>query len=267
MNYCNKEINLSDLQLNAVGEQYCPPGHFNGPKIRENYLFHFIFSGKGIFRTHEKTYHLSANQGFFIGDSSPIYYKADENDPWHYGWIQIEKNESEKFFKELSLSPESPIYTAKQNNNIYEHFKNLLESMSQAINYETIAYLLKLFSALTMNNVLYKEQLAVPNYIQQAEQYILNYYHSNTLRISDIAYSIGIDRSYLSRLFADKFGLSPQKYLLQTRMEKAKFFLETTIHPINIVATSVGYPYIYAFSKTFKKYYGLSPSQMRSSKT
>ena len=105
------------------------------------------------------------------------------------------------------------------------------------------------------------------DYLQKAEQYILHHYHSPDLRIGALASEIGIDRSYLTRLFDNILGVNPQEYLLKLRMEKAKTFLQTTSYSVGMIANSVGYPNIDAFSKMFRRVYGCSPSSVRKGQT
>lgn len=258
-------LSVEDLKISSIGEQFCPPGHFNGPTIRENYIFHFVISGKGFFETHGKTYHLTANQGFLIGDLTPIYYKADTDDPWHYFWIIFSGEQAEKFFSDLDLSPEKPIYTAHPENGIYKSFKACMLAFEHPSSYTQLSSFYSLLFELLQSVEGSAKQYSRESdeYVRRATQYILNNFHSSYLRISDIALSIGIDRSYLSRIFTEKLGKSPRQYLLDLRMEKAKTYLQSTSYTVQTIANSVGYPEIGAFSKMFSRYYGVPPTKVR----
>ena len=264
MEYYNSENKLKDLSILAVGEQYCAPEHFNGPKVREPILFHFVFSGKGIFKTHGKTYELHGNQGFIISDTSPVYYKADKNDPWHYGWVLFTGKTAQSIMKKLRLSSKHPIYTAIQQNNIYNTFKKLLIAKSKNNELDSFANFFSYISTLVEHNVLSPNNQKTANlsYAQKAEEYIRLNYHL-PLRIQDVANYVAIDRSYLTRIFVEKFGKSPQEYLLQLRMEKAKTLLQNTNYMVQTVAELVGYQNIESFTKIYKKHYGYSPSQTK----
>ena len=99
-------------------------------------------------------------------------------------------------------------------------------------------------------------------YFEHALQYIQLNYNKN-IHIQDIADYIGITRSYLHYLFNKKERLSPQKYLLNYRMNMAKKLLSTTDMLIKDVALNVGYEDSLAFSKVFRNHTGLSPSVYR----
>ena len=256
---------FDDFIFLNIGNEYCAPGHFNGPKMRDMKIFHYIFSGKGIFECMGKTYHLSANQGFFIEQNVPIYYKADEEDPWHYGWIGIGGKQATSIFNKLFLTPQTPIYYAHPSADLYPAFKNCIYQCKVGTSNDIFAALFSYVAALEKNSVrqISSKQKFKPSYAEEAEQYILLNYHSNDVKIEKIADAVGINRRYLTRLFVAKFHCSPQQYLLRLRMERAKSFLQTTNYSVLTVANSVGYPSIDAFSKIYKSYFGCAPSQTR----
>ena len=62
-------------------------------------------------------------------------------------------------------------------------------------------------------------------------------------------------------MFKKTIGCSPQEYLVEFRMEKAKNLLKNTDMPINAVAAAVGYQDQLAFSKIFKQNFTVSPKE------
>ena len=59
--------------------------------------------------------------------------------------------------------------------------------------------------------------------------------------MNDIAKAIHLSEKYMYRLFKERFNISPQKYLLKTRMEVAKSLLLQKNISIKEVACMVGY--------------------------
>ena len=64
------------------------------------------------------------------------------------------------------------------------------------------------------------------------------------------------------KVFKTSSGKTPQQYLTQLRMEKAKALLTHTDTPINIVAEKVGYQSPSAFSRKFKQHFATSPKDL-----
>ena len=62
-------------------------------------------------------------------------------------------------------------------------------------------------------------------------------------------------------MFFKVYGASPIHYLSEFRIKKAKSILKSDYDSIEQVAQSVGYNSIYHFSKMFKQYVGVSPTE------
>jgi AraC-like DNA-binding protein len=98
-------------------------------------------------------------------------------------------------------------------------------------------------------------------YVNHALDYIRKNY--DTIRVTDVARYIGINRSYLTNIFKKKMGVSPQEYLLQYRLDKGSKLLLETRMSIQEVAQKIGYDNPLTFSKMFKSVYGVSPRNYR----
>lgn len=102
-------------------------------------------------------------------------------------------------------------------------------------------------------------------YVRHAMEYISHHYQEK-VKINELADYIGVNRSYLTSSFKKAVGCSPQEYLVNLRMEKAKNLLKNTDMPINAVAAAVGYQDQLAFSKIFKQNFTVSPKEYRKTK-
>jgi AraC-like DNA-binding protein len=83
------------------------------------------------------------------------------------------------------------------------------------------------------------------------------------LSLNEIAQSINVSPWHLCRLFKLGTGTSVNQYLLGLRMQKAKELLETTCLRVKEIMNQVGIRDESHFARTFKKLYGVSPSQYR----
>ena len=72
------------LSVYNVGYEKCQGLHSWGSGVRDHYLIHHIISGKGVYKTPQGEYHLSAGDTFLIYPYTVITYTADKNDPWEY---------------------------------------------------------------------------------------------------------------------------------------------------------------------------------------
>lgn len=85
----------------------------------------------------------------------------------------------------------------------------------------------------------------------------------NDITVQQVAEKVNLDRSYFSTLFKAEMGISPQKYLMNLRLEKAAELLTIYGESSTMAGISVGYPDLYHFSKIFKQHFGYSPREYR----
>ena len=217
---------FSDLYLCFCGYEACQPFHSYGPAVRPNYVIHYIISGKGTFTIGNRTYRLTAGQGFFLMPNVRTYYEADADDPWTYLWIGFDGEKAASYVQELGLSEEHPVYQCN--------------------------FSLADPSARESGNL----------YVEKAVEFIRNNY-SNEILVSDIARYVCINRSYLYTLFQKYLHTSPQDYLSSCRITRALELLSYTDLSIETVAFSCGYRNAEVFTKAFRQKQGMTPSAYR----
>lgn len=86
---------------------------------------------------------------------------------------------------------------------------------------------------------------------------------SEPLKVSQIASHFSYNEKYLSHLFRQKSGITLKQYMLEQKMELAKFLLTDTNQNINEIAAQLGYKDSHNFMKSFKKIVGLTPTEFR----
>lgn len=96
--------------------------------------------------------------------------------------------------------------------------------------------------------------------LQPAVRYMLTHYDDPDVTNERLAQLCGISTVYFRKSFEKAYGLSPIRYLHQYRMQKAKDLLLSDYGTITQVAESTGYTSVYHFSKMFRKYTGMSPT-------
>jgi transcriptional regulator GlxA family with amidase domain len=88
---------------------------------------------------------------------------------------------------------------------------------------------------------------------------------ADTLDLASIADQAGLSVRTLSRRFAEQTGATPLQWLHQARLRQAQYLLETTSHPIERIATQVGFTSATTFRERFRSHLGVSPQSYRRS--
>lgn len=83
------------------------------------------------------------------------------------------------------------------------------------------------------------------------------------LTLSDIAWNLHCSTVTLTEHFKAEFGITIIEYVTKKRMELAEGLLISTDEPLREVAAMCGFPDVEYFSRTFKRYHGISPAAWR----
>ncbi|QDQ01254.1 helix-turn-helix domain-containing protein [Lysinibacillus fusiformis] len=98
--------------------------------------------------------------------------------------------------------------------------------------------------------------------VEAARLYLEQHVHE-PVSIQTLADSLKISTRHLLRTFKERYGIGPQIYLQQLRIERAKHYLLSKHYGIREIAISLGYEDEYYFSRAFKKETNMAPSIFR----
>lgn len=253
------------ITIYYCGHEQCRNGHFFGPAVRKHYLLHVVLKGKGIYRAGKKEYALKEGEAFLIKPQEVTYYQADETDPWEYSWAAFSGPEAERLLMEYRADEAGYYYHVGQE----EKWKHYMESLVNAFKEgghnmdEMAGYLTLLFSQFEGEEG--ERGDYEQGYLARAQSY-MHHNYSYPIRIEDVSEYVGIDRTYLYRLFMKYKGISPKAYLTSYRIIEAKRLLEETELSITETGLSCGFHDSSVFCKRFLLTEGESPLQYRKKK-
>lgn len=98
--------------------------------------------------------------------------------------------------------------------------------------------------------------------ILEVMQYVQKHYHNHDLYIDVIAKQVHMSPNYLSSLFKKETGKTIGNYITEVRLEQSCRLLSSDKKLLDI-ALAVGYTDMNYYSKLFKKYYHVTPSEYR----
>lgn len=94
----------------------------------------------------------------------------------------------------------------------------------------------------------------------------IDYIHKNYkqhISLQDISNYVFLSHEYFSRLFKEEVGENFSSYLTNYRMKKAEILIKNTDMKISQIAIEVGYTNASYFSRSYKKFKGISPEDDR----
>ena len=98
--------------------------------------------------------------------------------------------------------------------------------------------------------------------VSRARDYILTNI-GETITTENLSTELGMNRTYLCKLFADETGLTINRYITRIKMEEAKRLMDISKKSIADISEYLGFSSQSYFQKVFKKVYGLTPMEYR----
>ena len=124
--------------------------------------------------------------------------------------------------------------------------------------YQCSAILCEIFAECYVQNFVLKTKSSK---IQNSVEYILANYKNSNLSIREIADKSFMSEVYFRKLFKEEYGISPQKYIINLRIQNAVGLISAGYYSLKEVAYMSGYNDYKYFSVEFKKNIGVSPSE------
>ncbi len=114
------------------------------------------------------------------------------------------------------------------------------------------------FTALVFDLVSTKHKKA----LYEAIAYMKRHYQRR-LPLEEVSAQVGLTPTYFSKVFREEMGCTYSFYLGRLRVDEARYLLLTSNMPIVEICTLCGFEDQSYFTKVFKKYTGVTPSQCR----
>lgn len=257
------ERRTASLYVQNTGCQQCPPGYGWGPGVRNHFLLHHVISGKGFYVCRDKRYELGAGDTFLVYPDTPVHYCADPEQPWEYVWVGFGGLDAGEYMEKTDFTPDEPVYYDRDSAQlhalieaVYTHYgtQSWKQMEMTARLYDLLAFLVR--TAENGNG----DDAEGTDCALMAAEYIIRHYEE-PLTIEGLAAYASVSHSSLYRRFIKRFQISPKRFLLEYRIERACALLASTNCSVQEISTSVGFEDPFYFSRAFKDVKGVSPRQ------
>jgi AraC family transcriptional regulator, arabinose operon regulatory protein len=256
----------SELYFDFCGFSKTLPFHTFGPAVRNSYIIHVVLDGKGNYYVKNKKYSLKKGDLFLIPPGESTFYRSDAEEPWLYAWLSFGGKAAGEIINFSSFKEDNYAITST---NIQQYSEIILECMN--CSYSTLEDELKLnelthrFLRLLLTDggelstgVKQKfSRLAIEAMTYIGEHYI------KEITVSDVADHLAVNRSHLSRVFHNHFGMSMKDWIIRVRINHAAYLLSMTNESVENIAYQVGFRSLVVFSRVFKKVTGETPTHYR----
>lgn len=213
-------------------------------------------NGESIYFLRGKQIHLTAGTILYIPENESYSFKKVSDGDSLYRLVN---------FHAHIENAEPQLFTLNANESISAIFKQMEKLWQFDANLSGYYGVLSLFYKLmsTLCNTQQAEYTTADQKasIEPAMEFLQSHLFDSELKIASLPIMCGMSAPTFRRIFVSRFGSPPRKYIIRQRLLQAKVILESGEYKnISEVAQAVGYDDPLYFSKHFKEFYGVSPS-------
>jgi AraC-like DNA-binding protein len=220
-------------------------------------------SGTGNLRYENRHLRIEAGQTLLVLVPHNHRYWLEPGGRWEYFWISMNGAEALRIHQTV-LAATGPVLTLQPNT-----IKRLAECSLRLINGEGetpgMASAIAYEAAMLLYDDVFNPHATETS--QSSMRHVLAHILANLHRnitVDEMAAVAGLSRAHFTRLFAESEGLPPAEYVLSERMRRAaKLFVVNPAISIKEVANLTGFEDANYFSKVFRRFFGASPTEFR----
>lgn len=238
------------------------PGYHISRKAFDSFLIMYIKKGYCTVETDGRNYHAYQGNVVLIDCYSPHAYGSSSG--WEAEWVHYDGAAARGYFEAITDSS-GPVITLKDTyrfekylHNIYLSFRNSLAVREPVLN----NYLINLMTELLLVRNQDIAEVSASGIIDDTLAYITEHLQEE-LSLEQLAKQASLSSFYFCRLFKKETGFSPHEYVIEARINAARYFLQSTRMSIKDICFSCGFSSESSFCTTFKKKTGLTPSHFR----
>jgi len=250
------------FQIHRLGlHEKMPPALVERPEGTGDYLFMLFHTEMRVrSRDGEATWPASSLMVWTPPDS---HYYGNTLRSWDHSWFHCSGRDIGSILNACRIPVRQRI--AVTDPSLMEHF--LLEVIAELSGWsqpdgKILRNLFENFSCALARHIFHKSKQLAPACLLAIRAYVEQHF-TERLRLSDLAKRAGWSEPHLCTEFRRFFGIPVIQYVQQLRINQATYLLRDHNQRISEIAAALGYPDLYAFSKMFKHYVGVSPKKFR----
>jgi len=249
------------LYVQEIGDFRTKPAYFTERENLDSFLLVYTIAGTGKLTYKGTTYTLRKNQIFFIDCMEYHRYWTHPKEPWELLWVHF-NGYAVRGYYDLFTEEVEPILTLPSDTEIPYLLRRLIHLQFQkSVGAELLSskLLVDLLTVCLLNKQHTKLSIKeAPDYIQGLIQEItLNYRQKLTL--NQLAQRFAVSKYHMAKEFKRYTGFTPNNYIINVRITKAKELLKYSDLPVATIAAEVGIDNVSHFINLFKEREGLTP--------
>lgn len=277
MNVIPREILKNHISSNLTKNLYLTDvGYF--PQARSHYrkrphgcneyILIYCVEGYGCIHINDTKHQLTPNSFYIIKAHTPHCYFANEKDPWSIYWVHFGGNFSDIFYEKFNKLDQGNHVIIPFESNRAAEFEYIIDLIGIELSKDVFEYTCILLYK-TIGSFLYyslRSKSKIANTTESLIEEIKEYLNKNVrekLTISMIADEFNKSNSSIFSLFKQNTGYSIIHYFNLIKIQHTCELMNLTTMPLKEISYTLNFQDPLYFSRLFKKYMGVSPTEYR----
>ncbi len=228
--------------------------------IRDTYLFEYIIKGKGYIECNGNRYTVSQGDTIIVKKGVKMKYGSDKKEPYTKIWFSVIGSFPDELYKCYDNKNEPELII--KHVNTYPLFEKILRHLSlEQVSVDVCSHII-LDIILAIRDLNSNLNGKVENIAEQLKFFIDSFPQSN-IDIETIISQYAVSKRTAVRLFRERYGITPIKYLKEAKLEKGCELLKNSTLTVSEISEILGFCDQSYFSTEFMKKYRVYPSVYR----
>ena len=206
-----------------------------------------------------------------VPPGAPHTYGSHASNPWTIHWVHVTGANLPDYLRELGVSAQAPVLWMGEDLQLVLLFTEIVKSLERSTAYLNLLHASHTLAHLLALIIRHRHELTRPvsDVVQKVAQTIIymSEHLDQPLRVTELAALASLSPAHFTALFKEQTGCSPRDYLHLIRIHTACKMLRESTLPVKEVAARLGYQDQFHFSRQFKAFQGVSPSEYRTTRS
>lgn len=220
----------------------------------------YVISGSGVIIYGNQIFTVRQGDSFLLMEGENQIYYSNPDNQFERIWINF-RGPLARSLVEIYGLKETVVFRNTDSRELLEEIQRTCHENPEPAEYQnkTALVFLKLIQFFAANK---GNATTVTDPVEEIRLY-LDLHILENLKLRDVAAHFSVSKEHIIRVFKQTYGITPHRYILQSRVRIAMIMLVSTDEPINQISEKLSFTDPHHFSDVFQTHVGLRPSAYR----
>jgi AraC-like DNA-binding protein len=237
------------------------------PEGNSRTILIYCVKGEGWCELAGQRHRVTAGDLLVLPPGTPGAYGAKPSDPWTIHWVHAMGKSIPDYLAELCVTPRKPLVRVGEDLPLALLFNEVFQGLTRGFTFPSLlrashalAHLLAV--AIELRHQHREAPASGFQKIGRCIEYMSGHL-DQSLKVKALAAMASLSPAHFAVVFREQTGSSPRDYLHLLRMHRACEWLTSTSTSLKEIADRLGYQDQFHFSRRFKAFSGVAPSNYR----